>query len=399
MSLGEKVNGKRIYLATAEALDEEMRERIQSHQKERGGRWNTIEEPIKLAETLAEQEGKSDVVIIDCLTLWTCNLMMKDKDRKSILCMAKELIAQCKKINGHIFLITNEVGAGIVPEGKLSRDFRDLAGEANQMMAESFDEVVHMVSGIPTYIKKSLWEDSASEKKETHEFSQSKKEGLYEAIYKRRDVRQFSSKPVPPNTLSKVLQAAHHAGSVGFMQPWNFIVVDDSDVKAKVAENFMQSNLKAKKRFKGERLSLYESLKLEGITEAPINICVTCDSFRKGPHVLGRNTMPETDVYSACCAIQNLWLAARVEGLAVGWVSILSPERLKIDLGIPEHIKVVAYLCVGYTDSFYEKPLLELSGWERRSSLEELVFYNNWEGKPSGFRMDFSMEVNSKRVH
>ncbi|MBI4388663.1 MAG: 5,6-dimethylbenzimidazole synthase [Nitrospinae bacterium] len=172
---------------------------------------------------------------------------------------------------------------------------------------------------------------------------------------------------------------------MGFMQPWNFIVIDDPETKRKVQENFASANVKAALNYRGDRKKLYESLKLEGIVEAPINICVTCDSSRLGPHVLGRDTVREADVYSVCCAVQNLWLAARAEGLAVGWVSILSPERLKRDLGIPGRVTPVAYLCVGHTEDFYEKPLLETRGWETRLPLRSLIYYNKWNGAPGSF--------------
>ena len=149
---------------------------------------------------------------------------------------------------------------------------------------------------------------------------------IYEAIYSRRDVRKFLKSPVDDALLYKILDAAHHAGSVGFMQPWNFIVVRSQETKNRVYESFLDSNTDGASRFTGERAELYKSLKLEGIREAPINIAVTCDHKRGGQHVLGRNTMAETDLYSTCCAIQNLWLASRAEGLGVGWVCIIDPE-------------------------------------------------------------------------
>ena len=137
---------------------------------------------------------------------------------------------------------------------------------------------------------------------------------LYEAIYHRRDVRRFRSDPVEDDVLARILDAAHHAGSVGFMQPWNFIVIRSVEVRKKVHEVFVRENSRAAENYTGEQRSLYDSLKLAGILEAPVSLAVTCDPHRKGPAVLGRNSMPETDLYSTCCAIQNLWLAARTEG-------------------------------------------------------------------------------------
>jgi len=291
----------------------------------------------------------------------------------------------CSKVKATLIFITNEVGAGIVPGNSLARDFRDLAGEINQSIAEAFDEVVHMVSGIPVTIKKGKDQSADKSAAETQEFSPEKRDGVYEAIYKRRDIRHFLPRPIDPSTLGRVLNAAHHAGSVGYMQPWNFIVIDEPEIKQKVAGLFSVANEKAAQRFQGERQELYKSLKLEGITDAPINICITCDRTRFGPHVLGRDSIPETDIFSTCCAVQNLWLAARAEGLAVGWVSILSQEELRKTLNIPEHVFPVAYLCVGHTESFYEKPMLETAGWAKRLKLEKLIFYNEWQGAPNSF--------------
>ncbi len=211
-----------------------------------------------------------------------------------------------------------------------------------------------------------------------HQFSEVKKEGLYDAIYKRRDVREFLPDPVPKDVLAKILNAAHHAGSVGFMQPWNFLIIQNKKIREDIYQNFLSANKQAAEQFSGEKRDLYDSLKLEGILECPINICVTCDSSRWGPHVLGRDTIPETDVFSTCCAIQNLWLAARAEGLGVGWVSILNVNQLKEELKIPKPILPVAYLCLGYPQEFLDRPMLEKTGWAKRIPVDELIFYDHW---------------------
>ncbi|MBI5428762.1 MAG: 5,6-dimethylbenzimidazole synthase [Nitrospinae bacterium] len=387
LSLSQRFKGKKIFLATAQALDEEMRERIEIHKKERGKDWTAIEEPLDPVSALKREGRREGLLIVDCLTLWICNLMMAGWDREPILKRVRELVSECQRAHCSVALITNEVGAGIVPENKLSRDFRDIAGEANQLAAQSFNEVTLMVSGVPVAVKSSTGEaaPAVDAGKSPHEFTETKKQGLYEAIYKRRDVRHFTSRVVDPAALGKILHAAHHAGSVGFMQPWNFIVIDDPETKRKVKKNFQSANSAAALNYQGDRKKLYGSLKLEGIVEAPINICVTCDSSRLGPHVLGRDTIRETDVYSVCCAIQNLWLAARAEGLAVGWLSILSREQLKRDLEIPDRVTPVAYLCVGHTENFYEKPMLETRGWESRLPLSALIYYNKWNGAPGSF--------------
>ena len=214
------------------------------------------------------------------------------------------------------------------------------------------------------------------------EFSRSEKRGLYKAIYKRRDVRgHFLADPISDKLLHKLLDSAHHAGSVGFMQPWSFIVIRNDKVKQQVKELFDEANAAAAKVFEGQKRELYSRLKLEGILEAPVNLCVTCDPTRNGPNVLGRNTIQETDVYSTCCAIQNLWLAARGEGVGVGWVSIFDPVQLRSALRIPEHVLPVAYLCLGYVREFLPRPELEMAGWLPRLSLEELVFVDQWGQK------------------
>lgn len=201
---------------------------------------------------------------------------------------------------------------------------------------------------------------------------------LYDAIYTRRDVREFVSDPIPDETLWKILNAAHHAGSVGFMQPWNFIVIRSLATRRRIQDLFGRENEQAAAQYEGERARLYRSLKLEGILEAPLNLAITVDHARKGPHVLGRHTMRQMDVYSACCAVQNLWLAARAEGIGVGWVSILDYEEVKRCLGIPEEQTLVAYLCLGYPKSFPSRPVLETTGWETRLPLAEVVFQESW---------------------
>ncbi len=387
LALAESLAGKKVFLATAEPLDEEMAERIARHKQERGPDWETLEEPLDPAAQI--EQADAGVLILDCLTLWISNLMMQDRERESILHAVEGLIAESARRKRTLIVITNEVGAGIVPDNALSRRFRDIAGEANQRIAAAFDEVVHMVSGIPVTIKQAGSNTLAEtfDPEHPHAFPPKLKQGCYEAIYKRRDMRHFLPRPVDADVLGRILDAAHHAGSVGYMQPWNFLVIDDVATRKKIAANFEAASAEAAEKFEGGRKALYESLKLEGILEAPLNICVTCDRTRLGPNVLGRDSVRETDLFSTCCAVQNLWLAARAEGLAVGWVSILSMEQLKRDLNIPEHVFPVAYLCLGHTEEFYEKPMLESKGWEKRLPLERLIYYNQWEGTPGAFRV------------
>jgi 5,6-dimethylbenzimidazole synthase len=211
-------------------------------------------------------------------------------------------------------------------------------------------------------------------------FTTSEREAVYKAIFSRRDVRRFVSTPIPEEVIERILLAAHHAPSVGFMQPWNFIVIRDSGTRKSIKQAFLSARAQEAEQFTNARKELYFSLKLEGIEEAPLNICVTCDPTRHGPAVLGRSFNPQTDIYSTCCAIQNLWLAARAEGLGVGWVSILSEKRLKEILRIPHHVVVVGYLCVGYPERFEIKPELETVGWLDRLPLRDVVFDEIWDG-------------------
>jgi 5,6-dimethylbenzimidazole synthase len=214
-------------------------------------------------------------------------------------------------------------------------------------------------------------------------FSASERDAVYKAIYTRRDVRdQFLPEPLPDEVLLRLLDAAHHAPSVGFVQPWNFIVIRSSADRERIWKAFSGANEEAAAMFSGERQSTYQSLKLEGIRKAPVNICVTCDRTRGGDVVLGRTHNKSMDLYSTVCAIQNLWLAARAEGVGMGWVSIFRDADLKRILAIPDRIEIVGYLCLGYVDQLYERPELEVKGWNQRALLEDLIFDGRWQGDP-----------------
>jgi 5,6-dimethylbenzimidazole synthase len=214
------------------------------------------------------------------------------------------------------------------------------------------------------------------------EFTEEEKRGLYKAIYSRRDVRShFISKSIKDEILSKILNAAHHAPSVGFSQPWNFILIKNGLTKKKIKESFEMEKNRSSQLVEEPKRSKYLSFKLEGILESPVNLCVTYDPTKFGPFVIGRSSIPEAGLYSVCCAIQNLWLAARTEGIGLGWVSILSNDTLKDVLGLPEHVVPIAYLCLGYVDEFAEKPDLEKAGWLPRLDLKDVVFFEKWEEK------------------
>lgn len=207
--------------------------------------------------------------------------------------------------------------------------------------------------------------------------------GLYETIFRRRDMREFRPDPVPDEVLARVLVAAHHAGSVGFTQPWDFIVVRDLKRRQEVKRVFEEERLRNAEQFTGKRRDKFLSLKLEGIVESPLNLIVTCEPDRFGPGVLGKTAIKEVEIYSTCLAVENLWLAARVEGLGVGWVSIMRNESLRQLFGIPKTVIPIAYLCIGYVDSFPARPILENAGWAERLSPHRLLHFDSWEHQAS----------------
>ncbi len=212
-----------------------------------------------------------------------------------------------------------------------------------------------------------------------HAFTDAERAAVYQAIFSRRDVRgQFLPDAVTDEVLARVLMAAHHAPSVGFMQPWNFLMVRSAEVKQRVHDVFHSANDEAARMFPDEKREIYSKLKLQGILEAPINLCITCDRSRSGPVVIGRTHIPTMDLYSSVCAVQNLWLAARSEGLGVGWVSIFHEKALQDALGIPEHIVPIAYLCIGYVSHFKDKPELEAAGWLPRLPINDLMYFEQW---------------------
>ncbi|WKL40579.1 5,6-dimethylbenzimidazole synthase [Sinorhizobium meliloti] len=210
-------------------------------------------------------------------------------------------------------------------------------------------------------------------------FSSDERAAVYRAIETRRDVRdEFLPEPLSEELIARLLGAAHQAPSVGFMQPWNFVLVRQDETREKVWRAFQRANDEAAEMFSGERQAKYRSLKLEGIRKAPLSICVTCDRTRGGAVVLGRTHNPQMDLYSTVCAVQNLWLAARAEGVGVGWVSIFHESEIKAILRIPDHVEIVAWLCLGFVDKLYQEPELAAKGWRQRLPLEDLVFEEGW---------------------
>ena len=194
---------------------------------------------------------------------------------------------------------------------------------------------------------------------------------LEEIIKARRDVRgnRFIQTPIEEEKLTQILKAGVYAPSVGYSQPWKFVVIEDQKTKDDLFENFTQENEKAKKIF--QERALYDSLKLEGIKEAPLNIAVLYEP--SDDEVLGMTTMKKMGEYSVVCAVQNMWLMARSLNIGIGWVSILDEQKVLTTLKQKESMKLVAYLCVGYVDKFYAQSELKTLGWEREKTLQEVV--------------------------
>jgi len=231
-----------------------------------------------------------------------------------------------------------------------------------------------------------------------HAFADALKRGLYEAIFRRRDIREFIPDPIPDDALARVLIAAHHAASVGFTQPWDFIVVRSVAQRRRVKEIFEAERAKNAAQFGGERREKYLKLKLEGILEAPLNLIVTCKPDRFGPGVLGKTSIRDVEIYSACLAVENLWLTARAEGLGMGWVSIMRNDAITEIFGIPDDVIPVAYLCVGYVRKFPDRPILASADWAKRLPPRSLIHFDSWGGQGSTAAQDPNAESLLKKI-
>lgn len=203
---------------------------------------------------------------------------------------------------------------------------------------------------------------------------------LEEIMTHRRDVRgnNFVKKDISNNDIEKILYAASLAPSVGYSQPWEFVIIREDKTKQHIAKSFNKENNKARQLFSEDKQKLYSKLKLEGITEAPVNIAVYYKSSSEP--VLGQTSVEEVGEYSVVCAIQNMWLMSRAMNIGLGWVSILNPQTVNTILNSPPQNKLVAYLCIGYVKEFYESPELEKLNWEKRKPINSTVYHNAYSG-------------------
>ncbi len=216
----------------------------------------------------------------------------------------------------------------------------------------------------------------------TDEFSELEKKAVYKAIYQRRDMRHFLPESVNPEVLTRLLAAAHAAPSVGLMQPWRIIRITEGSIREQLVELVEQERLATAEAL-GERDQEFMRLKVEGIRECgELLVVALCD--RREQYIFGRRTMPAMDMASVACAIQNMWLAARAEGLGMGWVSIFDPDKIARCLKIPEDASPVAILCLGKVDQFYSEPMLQQEGWIQPASLDDVLMENEWDDVKAG---------------
>ncbi|MFT5789059.1 MAG: 5,6-dimethylbenzimidazole synthase [Shewanella sp.] len=209
-------------------------------------------------------------------------------------------------------------------------------------------------------------------------FSESDCKVLADIIRLRRDVRgnRFNDKPVSDASIDTLLNAAMQAPSVGYSQPWQFVVIRDSHIKQAMHQTFIEANAAGRKQFTADKCTQYDALKLEGILEAPVNLAVFYQPSKTA--VLGQTSMPEMGKFSVVCAIQNLWLTARTLNIGVGWVSILDPLKVKQALNAPESAELIGYLCIGYVDEFLAEPELKQKGWQQTKSAAQVIFKDSF---------------------
>ncbi|MCY1285635.1 5,6-dimethylbenzimidazole synthase [compost metagenome] len=210
----------------------------------------------------------------------------------------------------------------------------------------------------------------------SHAFTPAERAAVYRAIAERRDMRHFSGGSVAPELLARLLEAAHQAPSVGLMQPWRFIRISDPALRESI-HRLVEDERQRTAEALGERSAEFMRLKVEGIRDcAELLVAALMDG--REAHIFGRRTLPQMDLASLSCAIQNLWLASRAEGLGMGWVSLFDPAALGELLGLPQGAEAVAIICLGPVEHFYPAPMLVLEGWTEPRPLDELLFDNRW---------------------
>ncbi|MCF5805138.1 MULTISPECIES: 5,6-dimethylbenzimidazole synthase [Pseudomonas syringae group] len=207
-------------------------------------------------------------------------------------------------------------------------------------------------------------------------FSEQERAAVYRAIAERRDMRHFIGGEVAPALLVRLLEAAHQAPSVGLMQPWRFIRISDPLLRGKMQAQVEEERIRTAEAL-GERTDEFMKLKVEGINDCA-EVLVAALMEGREQHIFGRRTLPEMDMASLSCAIQNLWLASRAEGLGMGWVSLFDPEALAGLLGMPDGAKPLAIICLGPVKEFYPAPMLVMEGWAQARPLKELLYENQW---------------------
>jgi len=218
--------------------------------------------------------------------------------------------------------------------------------------------------------------------KNHHAYTADEQSAIYKVIAERRDMRHFLPTPIAPEVLTRLLHAAHHAPSVGLMQPWRFIRISDANIRQAIYQLVNQERMHTAQAI-GEyentaRMAEFMRLKVEGILECgELLVATLCD--KREQHIFGRRTLPEMDIASVSCAIQNLWLAARAEGIGMGWVSLFDPVQLASLLNIPNGAKPIAILCLGHVNTFYKAPMLVEEQWATEKPLSEMLMENHWD--------------------
>lgn len=209
-----------------------------------------------------------------------------------------------------------------------------------------------------------------------HAFSPLERAAVYRAIAERRDIRHFTSEPVDPTLLGRLLDAAHQAPSVGLMQPWRFIRITDTALRTRI-HALVEAERLATAAALDERSTEFLRLKVEGIQNCG-ELIVVALMDQRDPHIFGRRTLPQMDLASVACAIQNMWLAARAEGLGMGWVSLFDPIALASLLNMPNDSQPIAIICLGHVEKFYPAPMLQIEGWREPDPFSYVVMENSW---------------------